>query len=120
MQRKGGSGVPTARSIPRIPAAVEQAVQILSREMKPRRIVLFGSAARGEAGPDSDIDLLVVMDRLESRFAEMNRASHLLAPLRIPIDVLVYSSEEVEEWGTVVNHIINEALLDGAVVYDAA
>lgn len=109
-----------ARSIPSVPAVVTRAVQILSREMKPRRIVLFGSTARGEAGPESDIDLLVVMDGFESRFAEMNRASRLLAPLRTPVDVLVYSQEEVEQWAGVVNHIINEAMSEGRVVYDAA
>ena len=99
---------------------VQRAVEILAREMSPRKIVLFGSAARGGWGPDSDIDLLVVMDRFDSRVDEMNRASRLLAPLRVPVDVLVYSEGEVLEWGHVVNHIINEVLLEGRVVYDAA
>jgi predicted nucleotidyltransferase len=99
---------------------LQRAVEVLAREMKPRKIILFGSTARGEAGPDSDIDLLVVLERLDSRFAEMNRASALLASLRIDADVLVYSQSEVEQWGEVVNHVINEALLDGQVVYDAA
>lgn len=100
--------------------ALQTAVETLAREMKPRRIVLFGSTARGEAGPDSDVDLLVVMDRFDSRFAEMNRATALLAHLKIDADVLVYSEAEVEQWGGVVNHVINEALLHGRVVYDAA
>jgi predicted nucleotidyltransferase len=100
--------------------AVDRAVEILAREMKPRKIILFGSTARAEAGPDSDIDLLVDMERFDSRFSEMNRASALLAPLKIDADVLVYSQVEVEQWGDVVNHVINEALLDGRVVYDAA
>jgi hypothetical protein len=103
-----------------IEAVVEQAVKILVREMSPRTIVLFGSAARGDWGPDSDIDLLVVLDRFESRVDEMNRASQALAPLRVPTDVLVCSVEEVRDWGHVVNHIINEVFLDGRVVYDAA
>lgn len=103
-----------------VPQAVEKAVEILAKEMSPRRIILFGSAARGEAGADSDIDLLLVLDGFESRFKEMERASSLLAPLKVPADVLVYSIAEVEEWGDVVNHIINEALLDGRVVYEAA
>lgn len=100
--------------------AIERAVEVLAKELKPRKIILFGSTARGEAGPDSDIDLLVVMERFDSRFTEMNRASALLAPLKIDADVLVYSQAEVEQWGEVVNHVINEALLYGRVVYDAA
>ena len=98
---------------------VERAVEILAREINPRKIVLFGSAARGDWGPDSDIDLLVVLDRFDSRVDEMNRASRLLAPLRVPTDVLVCSVKEVRDWGHVVNHIINEVFLDGTVVYDA-
>jgi len=98
---------------------VERAVEILAREINPRKIVLFGSAARGDWGPDSDIDLLVVLDRFDSRVDEMNRASGLLAPLRVPTDVLVCSVKEVRDWGHVVNHIINEVFLDGRVVYDA-
>lgn len=99
---------------------LDRAVEILAREMKPRKIVLFGSTARGEAGPDSDVDLLVVMDRFDSRFAQMNKASALLARLKIDADVLVYSEAEVEEWGGVVNHVLNEALLEGRVLYAAA
>ncbi|MEX2458039.1 MAG: nucleotidyltransferase domain-containing protein [Actinomycetota bacterium] len=99
---------------------VDRIVEILATQMHPRRIILFGSTARGDAGPESDIDLLLVLDEFESRFAEMRKAARLLARLRVPVDVLVYSSKEVEEWGDVVNHVINEALLDGRVVYDAA
>lgn len=112
--------MPEARLVPADSAIVGRAVDILSREMNPRRIVLFGSTARGEAGPESDIDLLVVMDGFESRFAEMNRASRLLASLRVPVDVLIYTVDEVEQWSGVVNHILNEAVRSGRVVYDAA
>src|SRR5713226_8293137 len=95
---------------------IDRAVEILKREMNPRRIILFGSTARGGAGPDSDLDILLVLDRVDSRIGEMRRASALLAPLKVPIDVLVYSQAELEEWGSVTNHVINEALLDGRVV----
>lgn len=99
---------------------VQRAVEILAREMKPRKIILFGSTARDEARPDSDLDFLVVMEGFGSRLREMRRASAVLAPLKIATDVLVYSEAEVEQWGHVTNHVINEALLEGRVVYDAA
>ena len=99
---------------------IDRAVEILKREMNPRMVILFGSTARGEAGPDSDLDLIVVLDHVDSRIGEMRRASALLASLRVPVDVLVYSQAEVEQWGSVTNHVINEALLDGRVIYDAA
>lgn len=99
---------------------IDRAVEILKKEMNPRRIILFGSTARGEDGPDSDLDLLLVLERFDSRVGEMRRASTLLAPLNVPIDILVYSEDEVREWGSVTNHVINEALLEGRVLYDAA
>lgn len=100
--------------------SVDRAVEILAREMSPRKIILFGSSARGTSDPDSDLDLLVVLDHFDSRIGEMRRASALLAPLKVPTDVLVYSEAEVELWRTVTNHVIHEALLEGRVVYDAA
>lgn len=103
-----------------LPEVIESAVGLLADEMKPRMIVLFGSAARGEMTEGSDIDLLVVLDGFDSRRVEMARAAKLLVRLPVPADVLVYTETEVEEWGGVVNHIINEALLDGRVVYEAA
>ncbi len=105
---------------PPIPAVVEEAVEILAREMKPKKIILFGSTARGEAGPHSDIDLMVILDHFDSQFDEMVRASKLVGPLKANLEVLVFSAQDVEKWGDVVNHVINEALLDGRVVYDAA
>lgn len=99
---------------------IDRAVEILKREMNPRKIILFGSTARGEADPDSDLDLLLVLAHVGSRINEMRRASMLLASLKVPIDVLVYSEAEVTEWGSVTNHVINEALLEGRVLYDAA
>jgi len=40
---------------------IERMVRRIVRQFRPERVILFGSHARGEAGPDSDVDLLVVM-----------------------------------------------------------
>ena len=78
---------------------IEAAVRILFEATRPARIVLFGSYARGDAGADSDLDFLVIEPRVEDRAREMVRLRRLLRPLRIPADILVYSSEEVARWG---------------------
>jgi len=62
--------------------------------LRPRLLMLFGSRAEGTALPDSDFDLLVVMDiadRTQSRTAPVRR---LLRGLGVPFDVLVYTPEE--------------------------
>jgi type I restriction enzyme, R subunit len=105
---------------PRPPSIVDKALEILISEARPRKVILFGSAARGDADPESDLDFLVVLDEIDNRHSEKVRLSRALAPLRVPIDVLIYSEQEVEEWGHVVNHVINEALLDGRTLYEAA
>ena len=60
-------------------------------EPPPLRLVLFGSRARGEARPDSDIDLLVVMPQAQltpqERQLALRAMRAALQPLRLPVDV---------------------------------
>ena len=81
------------------------------------QVVLFGSHARGHAGPDSDIDLLVIEDRVDDRAAEMVRLRRLLRPLRINADILVYSADEVARLGSQTGNAIYWALREGRVVH---
>lgn len=99
---------------------VEDAVRLLVEAAHPLRVILFGSAAGGMAHEGSDLDLLVVLRELPSRPAEMVRLLRALRPLGVPIDVLVYSHEEVEEWGHLPGTVLYEALTDGKVLYEAA
>lgn len=96
---------------------IEAAVRILSEATHPARIVLFGSYARGDAGADSDLDFLVIEPRVEDRAREMVRLRRLLRPLRIPADVLVYSSEEVARWGGQPGTALYWALREGKDVH---
>lgn len=88
----------------------------------PERIVLFGSRARGDARDDSDVDLLVV--ERESFTPEHNRQGQLerirraLWGVPIPVDVLVYSSAEVDEWRESPNHVIARSLREGVTLYE--
>ena len=96
---------------------IEAAVRILSEATHSARIVLFGSYARGDAGADSDLDFLVIEPRVEDRAREMVRLRRLLRPLRIPADVLVYSSEEVARWGDQPGTALYWALREGKDVH---
>ncbi len=88
----------------------------------PERIILFGSRARGDARPDSDLDLLVVerepFSESRSRQQELKRVRRALWQFRVPIDVLIYSSDEVEEWRTSPHHVIGRSLREGVTLYE--
>lgn len=86
---------------------------------RPVRIVLFGSAARGTAGPDSDIDLLVIVDddtppeKLTLRAGYEARRSY-----RGAADVFPCRRSVFEIKRQVVGTLAHEAAEDGIVVYD--
>ncbi|MBF0629597.1 MAG: nucleotidyltransferase domain-containing protein [Magnetococcales bacterium] len=87
------------------------------------RIILFGSLARGEANEDSDIDLLVVVDKgfeQRSRWRELERIRDRIATFPMPRDILLYSREEVARWYLSTNHIIAHALQEGIPLFDRA
>jgi len=84
----------------------------------PVRVILFGSHARGDAGPRSDLDFAVIEPHVSSRHAEMVRLRRALAGLRVPIDVLVYSDAQVAEWGEVPGTVLHAALSEGRVLVD--
>ena len=86
---------------------------------RPRRVILFGSVARGEAGPDSDIDLLVVVDDdtpAEKVTIKAGRESR--RPYRLPADVIPVREEIWRRFSRVVGTLPYAARTEGIVVYE--
>ena len=86
------------------------------------KIVLFGSHARGDAHPESDLDLLVVeSDEVASGTPRYERspkyysATHGTFPAR---DIVVWTPEESDAWSEVPNHFVTAALREGRVLYE--
>lgn len=96
---------------------IDLIVRLLVEAACPQKIILFGSYARGEEKSDSDLDLVVILPSVDNHFSEMLRLRHALVDLRMPIDVLVYSEEDVRTRGTWPGTALHEALHAGRVVY---
>ena len=74
---------------------VREAVERLRFAMKPIAIYHFGSSSTGAAGPDSDLDLLVVVPATDVPFFQRSAAAYrALRGLGVPVDVQVYTEEE--------------------------
>jgi predicted nucleotidyltransferase len=99
-------------------SVLEEMVRRLVRELDPDMVVLFGSRARGNARPDSDVDLLIVKDLVEPRTAALRRAYQALSGVGIPKDLLWYTPHEIAEWRDVSNFIATRALREGRVLYE--
>ena len=86
---------------------------------QPRKIILFGSAARGDLGPDSDVDLLVISDTEDTRelAARIHRG---LRGVRVAVDATVVTPAHVQRYKDSLGLVIKPALREGKVVYDAA
>jgi predicted nucleotidyltransferase len=87
--------------------------RLVAAARQPARVLLFGSHARGDAGPDSDLDFLVIERDVPDRHAEMVRLTRELHSLRVPVDVLVVSEAYAQEWGHVKNTVVHAALNEG-------
>jgi predicted nucleotidyltransferase len=101
------------------PDLIDEAAQRIAAAAPGARVILFGSHARGEAGLDSDVDLLVIEPRVEDHHGEVVRLQRVLAPLRLPADVIVVSQAHVEEWGDVPSTMLHEALREGRILAQA-
>lgn len=99
---------------------IDDAVKRIVDRFHPAKIILFGSCARGSAHPDSDVDLLVIMDVKESKRRQAVEIDLALADRTFPLDVIVVTPEEFEKYRDVVGHILYPVVREGKVLYDAA
>ena len=100
--------------------AIKRLTELLIEAARPKRIIMFGSQARGEAGDDSDRDVMVVEELVSDRAAEMVRLNRLLRSFDIPVDLLVVSAEKFNYWCDTPGNVYFEAATEGEVLYEAA
>ena len=101
---------------------LDRMVRAIVEEVDPEQVILFGSRARGDAGEESDVDLVVVetepFGKTRSRRLEAVRLWRALSDFVVPKDILLYSRNEVEHWRHSPNHVLARALREGMVLHD--
>ena len=84
----------------------------------PEKIVMFGSHGRGTAAGHSYLDLLVVAPSDEPRHRRSVPLYLALSDILLPMDILVYTADEVLEWQNVPQAFVTTALREGKVLYE--
>jgi predicted nucleotidyltransferase len=97
---------------------MDEIVRRIVGVIQPEKVILFGSRARDEARPESDIDLLVIAKSTLPRYRRAAPLYGALSDILISMDILVYSPEEVKEWSDVRQAFVTTAIREGKVIYE--
>ena len=98
---------------------VEEVVRRIVDAAQPEKIILFGSAARGEMGPHSDLDILVVKSGAD-HWGLSGRIRRALRGVNAAVDLVVATPEDIERYKDSHPLVYKPALREGRVVYEAA
>ena len=97
---------------------VGEIVRRIVETVQAERVILFGSRARRDARPESDVDLLVIAYSTQPRYRRSAPLYGVLSDILVPMDIMVYTPEEVEEWKNVRQAFVTTAIREGKVLYE--
>ncbi len=106
-----GFARPVADTLPQV---VQRIVDVL----QPEKVVLFGSYAYGTPTPDSDVDLLVVMETSAPSVERYVAVSRLLRPRPFPVDIIVKTPAELQDALDSGDFFMREIVSRGMVLYE--
>jgi predicted nucleotidyltransferase len=98
--------------------AYEEVTRRILAASDPTQIIVFGSHAREEGTPDSDLDILVVLDEVESTRAESIRLRRALRGLMYPFDIIISTPEQLARYRHIPGLIYKTILDEGKVIYE--
>jgi len=99
-------------------AKIRQAVQKIVDAARPEKIILFGSFAHGQPNPDSDVDLLVIVESEQDAHSRSVQISEILYPRPFPVDIVVRTPAEVAERIALGDCFFREIMTKGRVLYE--
>jgi predicted nucleotidyltransferase len=99
---------------------LQEIVKRIVSKINPKKIILFGSWAHGKPHKDSDLDILVIVEKLStnSRREERIKIRALLQDILISQDIIVATVEDIEEWKNVPQAFITSIIKKGKVIYE--
>ena len=92
-------------------------VDRIVEQFHPMKIILFGSHARGDGTPDSDLDLLIVMPVEGSKRAKRLEIRAAVRDVRVPKDIIVSTPEEFQWRKDIIGTIEHPAAREGKILY---
>lgn len=103
----------------RILDEAKEIAQKVAINYKPKKIILFGSVARGQATSQSDIDLLVIADSQEKRPFRIKRIFEAVRGISrfFPLDPIVYTQEEIDKRLFLGDPFVTKVINQGTVLY---
>ena len=93
-------------------------VDRIVHDFHPMRVILFGSYARGDAGPKSDVDLLVVFSDVSNKRKAAVEIRRTLVDFPVGKDIIVTTPAEIGRRGDLVGTVLRPALREGRVLYE--
>ena len=97
---------------------IRNLVRRMANKFQLEKVVLFGSYAYGNPGPESDVDLLVVMNTSLSSRQQRLKISQAISPRPFPLDIIVRTPEELETRLKLGDPFLHEVMTRGRVVYE--
>lgn len=97
---------------------LKQLAERIIRKCQPQKIILFGSYAYGHPKKDSDIDLLVVLEKPEDRHERYVKVDKAIGEHILPLDLIVRSPKEIKERLKIGDWFFMEVMKKGFPLYD--
>lgn len=96
---------------------IDEVKRRIVENIKPEKIILFGSYAEGNPKKASDLDLLIVKDSNLPRYKRGKEVRKYLRGLKIAVDLVVYTKDEIQKWSNVKTAFITTVMEKGKVLY---
>jgi predicted nucleotidyltransferase len=97
---------------------VDAIIKTIVEHVHPQKVFLYGSYVYGHPTEDSDLDILIIAESDLPRYKRAREIHRLFNPYPCPMDILVYTPQEVARFGDHPSAFIHTVLEKGDLVYD--